>query len=376
MKPLASTSGRRSTPLQFQTGTFSERALLPLLKRASLIPWKGNIVRSRFTHVGSQGNHLLGYPLQQWYEPHFWFNHLHPEDADRAKRSCAASLLERGCFEIEYRVLNAGGGIVWIRDVGRAVHGAGRGRTLQGLLLDITPWKEAERKLHDLGGSLIAAQECERGRIARELHDDVSQRLSVMAVELDFLAQFSATSKPDSASRATALAEQVRQLTSDIHALSHGLHTSKLEQLGLMLTVRALCREVTDRRNVHVEFSARDVPVDVPAPIQLCLYRIAQECLQNVIKHSATTTASVEIIREGSDLCLLVTDEGSGFDRNAESSRNGLGFISMEERLRLVHGTLTVYSSPGRGTRVEARVPLADVISETAGRERLGGRPR
>ncbi len=224
--------------------------------------------------------------------------------------------------------------------------------------------RESQRELRALTGRLLQAQETERRRIARELHDDLNQRLALLAVELDLLGQAPPESMMRLAGRMRELSAQVKQLSSAVHDLSHNLHPSKLEQLGLVAGVRGLCKEQLRSHGLEVEFTHQQMPPLIPDDTALCLYRIAQEALQNVIKHSGARHARVEVRGREDGLSLRIVDDGVGFDLGAVDVNGGLGLVSMRERLRLVRGTLVIDSDPSAGTRIEVHVPLNVTVQE------------
>jgi signal transduction histidine kinase len=228
---------------------------------------------------------------------------------------------------------------------------------MRGASLDITKRKQAEEAAHNLSGRLIYAQEVERMRIARDLHDDLSQSLALLSVELEVFGQ----SQPARLVKIQEFSAQVKRLSSEVHRLSHDLHPAKLEQLGLVAAVRGFCKEFAAAHEMAIEFADRSVPRAIPEDTALCLYRIAQEALHNVVKHSGGTTARVELTMECSELRLTIADDGVGFDPETMHANGSLGLISMSERARFVHGLLSVKSHTGKGTRVEVRVPIAAV---------------
>jgi len=239
------------------------------------------------------------------------------------------------------------------------------GLSVLASIVDITERRQAEeglresqRALQELTGRLLHSQETERRRIARELHDDLNQSLALLSVDLDLLGQKPPESVNQLAGRIHDLSSRVRQLSSSVHGLSHQLHPSKLEQLGLLAAVRGLCKELSRSHGLPIAFSHRDVPDTLADEAALCLYRIAQEALANVIKHSGARHAHVELTRTGNALCLRIADDGVGFDARLVDGNGGLGLVSMRERLRLVSGQITVDSQPSRGTRVAVSVPL------------------
>jgi two-component system sensor histidine kinase UhpB len=217
---------------------------------------------------------------------------------------------------------------------------------------------ESQRELQILTGRLLQAQETERRRIARELHDDLNQRLALLAVELDLLGQKSPESSTQLKGRMKQLSDQVKQLSSAVHGLSHQLHPAKLEQLGLVAAVRALCTELAHSHGLPIAFAHHAVPEAICAETALCLYRIVQEALRNVIKHSDARHAAVELRGSADAICLRVADDGVGFDPRLVGGKGELGLVSMRERLRLVNGEIAIALQPAGGTQINVRVPL------------------
>jgi signal transduction histidine kinase len=223
---------------------------------------------------------------------------------------------------------------------------------------DITDRQRAERAVKELGARMLMVQEAERRRVARELHDDFSQRLALLAIDLEQLSQQSTGNRPEWGRRLRAMWSQTQELTSDIHRLSHQLHPAKLEDLGLVMAVRSFCNEVARQTNVAVEFSDVNVPRFLPSEISLCLYRIVQEALRNVVKHSGSKTAAVKLSMGTGEIRLTISDSGKGFDLEVAKGGEGLGLVSMVERARFAGGDLSINSVPDGGTQVEVRIPL------------------
>jgi signal transduction histidine kinase len=215
-----------------------------------------------------------------------------------------------------------------------------------------------------LSGRLIDAQEKERRRLAAELHDDFSQRLALLALGLKNASE----ALPDSARAAKRqlqdLINSAGELGADIHTVSHRLHSATLEILGLVSGVSSLCKEFTDRQGVEIDFSAENIPRVVDPDVALCLFRIVQEALQNLRKHSGSEKAEVKLIRRADKIFVSVSDQGKGFDMNDTKSNEGLGVRSMGERARLLRGSFKIHSTPGRGTRVEAAIPLPSAMEQ------------
>lgn len=240
-------------------------------------------------------------------------------------------------------------------------------RTAGGLfvlasVLDLTARRAAEadlrvsqQELKSLAGHLLQAQEQERRRVARELHDDLNQTVALLTVELDLLGQQPPAEPGAVADRVRGIAARARELSTALHDLSHQLHPVKLEQLGLIAAVRGLCKELAQHHGLDVKFTHFGVPGAVPPPTALCLYRIVQEALRNVVRHARTGHAAVELSGSPAGLRLRVSDDGAGFDPAAD--RAGLGLVSMRERLHLVGGRLTLDTRPGGGARLDVFVP-------------------
>jgi len=230
---------------------------------------------------------------------------------------------------------------------------------MHGFMIDISERKHAEEALKCLGRRLIAAQEEERKRVARELHDDLNQRMAVLTIELEQLAQ--TLQKTSSLHKGLLkLRLEAQEISTDIHRLSYRLHPSKLDHLGLAAAVKSLCDELplTKIGNPRVHFHQSGLPADLPKDVTLCLFRIAQEGLRNCVKHSGAESVKVVLTKTDHAICLSVSDNGCGFDTRSAVMEKGLGFISMQERLRLVGGEIKISSQARRGVRIDASIPL------------------
>jgi signal transduction histidine kinase len=232
-----------------------------------------------------------------------------------------------------------------------------------GSAADITDQKLAQEEIAKIGGKLIEAQEEERSRIARELHDDICQRLALLSMELE-------QANRSSGSRGSSQIEQIRkhcaEIAGDVQALSHKLHSSKLEYLGLAAAVRSFCREFSQQHDVSVEFAEENVPRFLPRDVSLSLFRVTQEALQNALKHSGVKQFSVSLQGNADEVRLQVSDQGEGFNPEDAKRDKGLGLVSMQERAHLVHGIFTVTSTASGGTRIVVRVPVSVEIEASA----------
>ena len=226
--------------------------------------------------------------------------------------------------------------------------------------MDITERKLAEAAIANVSRKLIDAQEQERTRIGRELHDDIGQRLAIVAIELQQLHDDPLV-LPEVRSRTGELQKRISEIADDIQSLSHELHSAKLQYLGIAGAIRGFCREFGEQQRVEINFQTHDLPSPVSPDISLCFFRVLQEALHNAVKHSRVRHFEVRLWGTSEEIHLTVKDSGIGFDRDAARASQGLGLISMEERLKLVNGTLSIDSQPKRGTTIHARVPGASV---------------
>ncbi len=220
---------------------------------------------------------------------------------------------------------------------------------------DITQRKHAEEALLGMSRKLIEAHEQERTRIGRDLHDDVVQRLALLAIELEGVQHDSA---PELSRRIDDLRKQATQITNDVQLLSHELHSSKLEYLGIVGAIKSFCKEYGERQKLEIDFKSHDLPAALPTDLSLSLFRVLQEALRNATKHSRVKNFEVRLWGSSDEIHLTVKDSGTGFDREAAMKSTGLGLTSMQERLRLVGGALSIESQPRRGTTIYARVPF------------------
>lgn len=218
-----------------------------------------------------------------------------------------------------------------------------------------------------LSGQLIAAQENERRRLASEIHDDFSQRLALLAVGLGNAEEAVATSPDEAARQMHDLLNSASEIGADLHTLSHRLHSSTLEKLGLVPGVRALCKEFAIRHGVEVDFLSDSVPHSVRPDVALCVFRIVQEGLRNFQKHSGAAKAQVRLRGTTDKLLVSIRDEGIGFDMREVGRKEGLGIASMEERTYLLGGRFKIHSEPGRGTEIIAWVPVEPRLDQKAG---------
>lgn len=217
----------------------------------------------------------------------------------------------------------------------------------------------AQTMTNEVLQSLIAAQERELGKIARELHDDICQRLAMLALEIEKTANAWAAGQHQIGEQLNQIWQQCCTLTGDVQALSHELHPSILDNLGLVSAVTNFCRELSEQSGVVIDFTNKEIPDSLPGEVSLSLFRLIQEALHNSLKYSGEGHFQVHMEGDASGIQVEIRDHGVGFDEAKVKSKRGLGLISMRERIQLLHGTIHIDSKPGRGTRVHVWVPFS-----------------
>jgi len=342
-------------------------------------------LRTLSFYIDSGFMRILGYdsPAPSRFDE--FLTYVHPHDRASTESAALACLGGRSTtYRQEHRTVCRDGSVRWFQCRGSAVAGEdGLATRIVGTFWDITDRKEAEAalsaselalratntELRTLAGRLIAAQEAERARIARDLHDDMNQRLALLMIEIDQFGRRVGRQETNS-DDVKRISDRAAEIATDLHRLSYQLHPTKLEALGLVPSVQAVCRDVSSQHGIQVEFKHQFVPTDLHPEIALCLFRIVQESLRNVVRHSHATRVLVKIAATDGELHLQVADQGCGFDVDA-MGRNGLGLVSMRERVKFVGGEIAIRSAPGNGTRIGVRVPCtvaqtAETVEESA----------
>jgi PAS domain S-box-containing protein len=336
----------------------TDATLSRLLAKANILVWTADPESSRFTYVSKQAEEILGYAVADWYEPGFLASRLHPDEHMLGAGVKHFSFTDHS--DLTFRMLASDGQVVWLHCLVNATPLDHKAKQITGLMIDITEQQRTQEVLTYLGGRLIEAQEKERSRISRELHDDFNQRMALLSIELEQVGK--EIREPGNRQLFENVQGQVKEISNDIHRLSYRLHPSKLDHLGLAAAVKSLCEEYSDNAKVHIAFHRSGSSVPLAKDLELCLFRVAQEALRNCVRHSGAKSIEVELARSKEAIRLRVSDNGCGFDTNSDRMRSGLGFISMKERLHIVGGELQVHSQPLRGTRVEVSVPLGGAL--------------
>jgi signal transduction histidine kinase len=225
---------------------------------------------------------------------------------------------------------------------------------LLSIVRNVTELKRASELNRDLARRLISGQEVERQRIARELHDDISQRIAALNIQIDQVAAGMVSA--ESRLRLQHLSAQAGEIAVDLHRMSYKLHPSKLQLIGLVGALRSLCNDLSKQHDLEVGFS-HGAMAPVGSSVSLCVYRIVQEALHNVARHSRADSAQVTVACDNGEIAVQIADSGAGFDPR-RVAHTGLGLVSMRERAAALDGELTIEAAPGRGTRIMVRIPL------------------
>ena len=297
-----------------------------------------------------------------------WLDSVHPDDRDRCVGIYVPAVEARRPFLLEYRLRHADGGYRWLLATGVPRYEAdGSFSGYIGCDMDITERKNAEDRIRashrvgHLAGRLIEAQEVERARIARDLHDDVSQQLAGVSIAFSGLKQRLGEYHVSEELRQelVELQQQTLKLARNVRQLSHDLHPAVLQHLGLVKGLTSYCGELGRAHGVAMTCTAEGDFGAITPDAALCVYRIAQEALRNVIAHAGASRADVRLLQMGDHAQITIADDGRGFDAADRGERDtGLGLVSMSERARMIGGTVSIVSAPHQGTRVQATIPM------------------
>jgi len=300
---------------------------------------------------------ILGVTEPQRFTREQFLSKIHPDDRPKFTAAIAGLTPANPIGDVTYRMLLPTG-MVWLKNSGRAFFdGEGKMLRVIGMVADVTDHKLAEEALSGMTRKLVEAQEQERTRIARELHDDINQRLAMLALELGQIQENRADLPPDLLNGMHELRQQTIKISDDVQALSHDLHSSQLEYLGVAAGMKSWCEEFGERQGMQIDCK-HDVRSILPPEIGLCLFRVLQEGLHNAAKHSGVKRIEVQLHEAPGEIHLIVHDAGRGFDVEAAKQSRGLGLTSMRERVRLVNGTIVIESKLMGGTTIHVGVPF------------------
>jgi PAS domain S-box-containing protein len=289
-----------------------------------------------------------------------WSASVHPDDLMIVSAGRSSALKSHESFSDEYRMRRNDGVYRWIFDVASPrLNGDGSFAGFIGSGVDVTDQKMAREALEKVSGQLIEAQEKERSHLARELHDDICQRLALLSIRIEKVSQDWPTGQTPVGDQLKQIWQQCSTLTTDVQALSHELHPSILDHLGLVTAAKSFCREISEHSGAVVGFTSTNVPGSLPREVSLSLFRVIQEALHNSVKYSGAKRFEVHLQGTSGDIELEVSDDGVGFDA-ANLKSKGLGLVSMQERINFVRGRFSVQSRVGEGTKIIVSVPLVE----------------
>ena len=361
----------------------SEGRLQLMLDRAPGMVWTAR-PDTTLDYVNRFCAEFTGLPIEKLLDEG-WLNAVHPDDREPAASVYVPAVEARRPFLVEYRMRRADGPYRWVLATGVPMYGPGGGFSgYVGIDIDITERKNAEeriresraalevsnREIQHLAGRLIEAQDAERARIARDLHDDVSQQLAGLSIALSSLKHRMEEAQVGEELRADlrAFHQRTATLAQDVRHLSHDLHPTVLRHGGLVAALTAYCAELQRSHGPVLACDAEGDLASIDSEAALCLYRIAQEALRNVVAHSGASRADVRLLRSGDHAEMTIADDGKGFDvaRSLERGK-GLGLVSIRERVRLAGGTVSFEADGKQGTRVRVRIPVSALLKADAG---------
>jgi PAS domain S-box-containing protein len=288
-----------------------------------------------------------------------FFGRISTDDRPIVEQAIARASLMENAYSSEFRMVRPDGAVRWFAARGQCYRALnGNAAQVFGMAADITERKVAAEALSTVSRRLIEAQEQERTRIARELHDDICQQLAMLTIETERMRVDPSRLSAEVASQIQAIVNRAQGIGKDVHGISHRLHSSRLELLGIGLAAEGFCRELSEQRGVSIDFDCQDVPSGIPADVSLCLFRVLQESLNNAVKYSGVKQFHVQLSGVVDGIRLIVRDSGFGFDPDAAVNCRGLGLVSMRERVALVKGRISIVTKPQDGTEVSVWAPL------------------
>jgi len=344
-----------------------------LVESVQAIVWRGDGQAPRFTFVSREAESLLGYPVRRWLEePHFWAEHLHPEDRDWAVSFQARALEQGRDHAFEFRMIAADGQMVWLRDVVRVIAPGGALRECVGVMFNVTSRREAEEELRrsqqqmsDLSAHVEWAREEERRSISREIHDELGQSLTALKMDLSLLGARvrdggNGLSKEAVLERLRAMAELTEDTIDQVRRLARELRPGVLDDLGLEAALEWQAQDFEARTGIACHVTSGLGEARLPRPLATAFFRTFQESLTNVARHARAKRVEVQLRREGHRLTLEVSDDGQGISDEAVRGAKSLGLLGMRERARRLGGDFAISGARGRGTTVALSVPLPE----------------
>ena len=345
--------------LDFDFGVANDRLRLAMEAGAS-VGWDFDIKSGRNLWFGDLQT-IFGIPSDTHVSAEEEFiRYVHPDDRTRVSEAIADASQNHKLYSADFRIVQPNGTVRWLAARGKFYYARnGSPERMLGVSLDITERKLAEEALSDINRRVIEAEERERDRVAKDLHENVGQRLALLAIAIEQL-------KNDFPHQAVNLLDRMDEvwrktlgILADVKASAHELYSPRLEYLGIAAVMRAFCEEFGERKGVKIDFKSKEFPSPVPPDIAICLFRVLQEALHNGVMHSGVQRFSVQLWGESDQVHLRISDSGAGFDLRAARSGRGLGLVRIEQRIKLVNGTSSINSQFKEGTTIQVSVPLS-----------------
>ncbi len=345
--------------LDFDFGVANDRLRLAMEAGAS-VGWDFDIKSGRNLWFGDLQT-IFGIPSDTHVSAEEEFiRYVHPDDRTRVSEAIADASQNHKLYSADFRIVQPNGTVRWLAARGKFYYARnGSPERMLGVSLDITERKLAEEALSDINRRVIEAEERERDRVAKDLHENVGQRLALLAIAIEQL-------KNDFPHQAVNLLDRMDEvwrktlgILADVKASAHELYSPRLEYLGIAAVMRAFCEEFGERKGVKIDFKSKEFPSPVPPDIAICLFRVLQEALHNGVMHSGVQKFSVQLWGESDQVHLRISDSGAGFDLRVARSGRGLGLVRIEQRIKLVNGTSSINSQFKEGTTIQVSVPLS-----------------
>jgi len=289
-----------------------------------------------------------------------FFRYVHPDDRTRVSEAIDDARENRKLYAAEFRVVRPDGTAHWLAARGKFYYARdGSPERMIGVSMDITERRLAEEALSDINRRVIEAEERERDRVAKDLHENVGQRLALLAIAIEQLKNDFPHQAVNLLGRMDEVWRKTLGILADVKASAHELYSPRLEYLGIAAVMRAFCEEFGERKGVKIDFKSKESPSPVPPDIAICLFRVLQEALHNGVMHSGVQKFSVQLWGESDQVHLRISDSGAGFDLRVARSGRGLGLVRIEQRVKLVNGTSSINSQFKEGTTIQVSVPLS-----------------
>ena len=344
--------------LDFYFGLANDRLRLAMEASAS-VGWDFDLKSGRDVWFGDLQT-IFGIPSDTYVITREEFiRYVHSDDRTRVSEGIADARQNQKLYAAEFRVVRPDGTVRWLAGRGKFYYARnGNPERMLGVSLDITERRLAEDALSCMNRRVIEAEERERDRIAKDLHENVGQRLALLAIAIEQLKNDLPDQAVEPLARMDAVWRKTLEILTDVKASAHELYSPRLEYLGIAAVMRTFCEEFADRKGVEIDFRSHDLPSLVLPDVSICLFRVLQEALHNAVMHSGVQKFSVQLWDESDEIHLRVSDSGVGFDLRAARKGQGLGLVRIEQRIKLVNGMSSIDSQPDEGTIVQVSVPL------------------